>query len=118
MDETKKVLISDTFANFFGIQSKGLRQIRGNGKLVLDQEFLYFRMLLPKRVIRIPVNAIIKAEESLSHLKKTKAAPLLKVTFQNDEGSIDSAAWLVRDLSSWKIEIQSLIDKKGSDTEK
>jgi hypothetical protein len=100
-------------ANFFGQESKGLRQIRGNGVLILTEHELYFEMWVPKnRICRILIRDIIQIEITKWHLKKTKSRPLLKVIFTNNLGKKDSGAWLVRDLDNWIETIQRLVDKR------
>lgn len=80
----KKLLGVSSNANFFGQESKGLAQIRGNGVLLLTENELYFEMWVPKRELNIPLAHILKVETAKSHLKKTKLTPLLKVIFKND----------------------------------
>ncbi|MBN2157513.1 MAG: hypothetical protein JW776_15815 [Candidatus Lokiarchaeota archaeon] len=87
--------------NFFGQESKGLGQVRGNGSLILTDSELYFEMWWPNRSLRIPRQIITKIETPKWHLKKTKGTPLLKVYFINNQGKQDSAAWIVPDLQNW-----------------
>ncbi len=98
----RRVLKTSTGANFFGQESLGQKQVRGNGVLILTEEELYFEMWMPKREFQIPVSSIVDVETPKSHLHKTKLQPLLKVIFRNRENELDSFAWLVRDLSGWK----------------
>ncbi|HDH51749.1 MAG TPA: hypothetical protein ENH04_10130, partial [Nitrospirae bacterium] len=58
----KKVLGVSAEANFFGQESRGMKQIRGNGILILTDEELYFQMLFPKKELTILVNSIIGVE--------------------------------------------------------
>lgn len=100
-------------ANFFGQESIGVWQFRGNGVLILTSEDLYFELWMPKnRICRIPIQSIVKVETAKWHLRKTKNRLLLKVVFINESGETDSAAWLVKDLESWINLIQNLINKK------
>ena len=94
-------ILTAPMANLFGIKSGGMKQIRGNGILLLTSSQLYFRMLLPKREILIPVNSITSIETPKSFLGKTKGRKLLKIDYRNDIGGTDSAAWLVPDLEKW-----------------
>ncbi len=89
--------------NFFGQESKGLGQVRGNGSLILTDTELYFEMWTPKRSLRIHRHMIKKVENPPPkwHLKKTKNRLLLKVHFTNDQGQDDSAAWIVPELDQW-----------------
>lgn len=100
-------------ANFFGQQSKGAAQARGNGVLVLVDDELYFQMWAPKRELRIPFTALRGVEQVKSFLGKTKFVPLLKVDFENDQGEADAAAWLVKDLPQWKSGLEKIIQGQG-----
>ncbi len=85
-------------ANFFGQESGGVMQMRGNGTLVLTAIELYFERWLARKEYRIPLNAIQAIETPTSYLGKTNFRPLLKVVFKDEAGNTDSMAWLVRDL--------------------
>lgn len=89
--------------NFFGQESKGLGQVRGNGSLILTESELYFAMWTPKRILRIPIHMITQVENPPPkwHLKKTMNRSLLKVNFTNEQGQDDSAAWIVPELEEW-----------------
>ncbi|HUT80287.1 MAG TPA: hypothetical protein VMZ29_03715 [Candidatus Bathyarchaeia archaeon] len=99
-------------ANFFGQESSGVWQIRGNGVLLLTSDELFFEMWMPKRKTSIPISSIIKVDTTKWHLGKTKNRLLLKVIFTNENGQTDSAAWLIRDLDQWLISIKGLIERK------
>lgn len=95
-----KAIISG--ASFFGQESLGAMQGRGNGTLVLTDSELYFERWLLKREYRIPLNAIQGIETPSSFLGKTRFTPLLKVVFRNANGQPDSIAWQVPDLNGLK----------------
>ena len=99
-------------ANFFGQESLKLKQVRGNGVLILTPSELFFEMWLPKRIFQIPITDIIEIEKTKWHLKKTKSRDLLKIIFTNPTGEIDSAAWLIRDLDMWISDIRNLMRKR------
>jgi hypothetical protein len=102
------VLLITPSANFFGQESKGIRQARGSGMLVLTRDRLYFELYIPKRITDIQLSAISAIETPGSHLGKTKMTPLLKVFYTNANNQSDSAAWLVNDLGKWKTVLQDL----------
>lgn len=108
----RKVLKTSPGADFFGQESLGLRQVRGNGVLILTEEELYFQMWVPNREFHIPVSSIVGVETPKSHLRKTKLKPLLKVIFNNRKNEIDSSAWLVKDLSVWREVLERFIQDK------
>ena len=87
--------------NFFGVKSRGSRQMRGNGILILTGAGIVFRMLIPERELRVPVRSIESIEKVRSHLGKTKNVPLLRIGFRNSENLPDSVAWAVRDVDGW-----------------
>ncbi len=107
----KNIVRISSSANFFGLQSKGSGQVRGNGILVLTKNKIYFEMWLPKKVIDIPISKIVKVDTVKSHLKKTKFKPLLKITFTHEDGNKDSAAWLVNNTQEWRDGIKKLAGK-------
>ena len=99
-------------ANFFGQESIDVRQIRGNGVLLLTNDELIFEMWVPKRILRIPITKIHGLEQTKWHLKKTKGVNLLKVRFTNEENNEDSGAWWVTDIENWNKFLESMINKK------
>lgn len=108
----KDVIRSSIGANFFGQESLKLRQVSGNGVLILTSDELYFEMWLPKRVYRIQIHSIIDIEETIWHLRKTKNRPLLKIIFTNSMGETDSAAWIVKDLDLWINDLKNQMAMK------
>ena len=96
-------------ANFFGQESKGSKQIRGNGVLLLTEEELFFEMWTPRKTLRIPLLSIKKIETPKSFLHKSRFKPLLKVSYLNEMGEIDAAAWLVVDLERITKILEDLI---------
>lgn len=94
-------VICDTTANCFGITSRGVAQLRGNGCLCLGQRQLVFVQWIPHRKLEIPRERLLKVEQVRSHLGKSKGASMIKVSFTNDQGQEDSAAWMVRSLEDW-----------------
>ena len=107
----KKIIAIDSKANFFGAETEGVTQIRGNGVLILTDEELYFEMWAPKKTLSIPLKSITKVETPRSFLKKSKLFKLLKITFKDDNEGENSAAWFVEGLDNWKSTIENLINK-------
>jgi hypothetical protein len=110
----QNILLKLRGANFFGQESKGLKQLRGNGNLMLTNHELYFKQWLKKKEILIPISNIQTVETVTSHLHKSVGRPLLKVTFLNELGKMDSMAWWVRDVNKWITAINDL--KRKSET--
>ena len=108
--KNKDILIADDMANFFGLETLGVWKVRGNGVLLLTHEELFFGMWKPKRELKIPVKSIIEITNPKSHMHRSVFRPLLKVTFKNEKGETDSAAWYVRDLQKWNEILNNLIN--------
>ncbi len=108
----KKIYGVTSSANFFGQESKGMGQVRGNGVLVLLDGELYYEMLIPKKELRIPFESMIAVETPKFFLSKSKGRSLLKIVFKNEKDESDSAAWLVGNLSHWKSSIEKIIESK------
>ncbi len=98
-------------ALFFGQQSKGVTQLRGNGTLLLTDDTLYFRKWVPMTEYTIPLGSIRSIETPIAHLGKSYGKPLLKVNYRSEGGSEDAIAWYVRDLESAMAQIEA---KRGS----
>lgn len=96
-------------ANCFGLESLGLAQIRGNGVLVLLEDEIYFQMGVPKKEISIPLKMITNVEIVHSHLGKAIPWPLLKISFTNQEGKMDSVAWVFKNVQEWKDTLEEKI---------
>lgn len=92
----KDIVRSDPAANFFGIASKGGRQVRGNGALVLTSHVLWFRRIGSTQPLEIPLASIEFVDIVRSHAGKSVGQDLLRVGFGGD-----SAAWYVNDPRSW-----------------
>ncbi|MEZ4450787.1 MAG: hypothetical protein R3B09_14995 [Nannocystaceae bacterium] len=101
-----EVLLSDPMANFFGVESKGSDQIRGNGALVLARDHLWFSLLTPKTELTIPLTEILEVSLVDSHLDKSVGRPLLHVRYRSDGGE-DAAAWLVAEPERWRKALQA-----------
>jgi len=93
-------------ANFFGQQSRGMGQIRGNGALILTEKDLWFLLAAPQRDYVIPLHQITGVSLPRSHLGKTILRPLLRVDYITDQGS-DAMAWALADPNGWAREIDA-----------
>lgn len=104
------ILTQDSGANFFGLESLGGMQLRGNGGLVLTARGLSFFMLFPRREMLIPLEEIEETSLVRSHCGKSVFRDLLKVTYRAEHGGVrgrESAAWYVRDAAGWKRAIDA-----------
>ncbi|WP_198014792.1 hypothetical protein [Hippea sp. KM1] len=91
-------------ANLFGVKSKGLFQVRGNGKLILTEKALIFRPYDFKKDIFINVKEIKTVQLRLSFLGKTVFRKILTISTATDE-----VGWLVKDPQKWKAAIEKLM---------
>ena len=106
--QDQNVLITST-ANFFGQESKGLKQVRGMSQVVLLPNELYSEMLFPRRILKIPISAIREVDITKKwFLKKSRNKNLLIVHFINESGEEDSAGWQIPRLESYKRIIDEL----------
>lgn len=88
-------------ANFFGLESKGGRQVRGNGALVVTADRVWFQRIGAGEPIVIPRRDVKAAEVVSTHAGKTVGRPLLKLTFDDEHGGTDAVAWYVPDAEAW-----------------
>jgi hypothetical protein len=108
--ENSEIILGPSSANSFGQESLGVKQVRGNGLLILTEHELFFGMYVPRKDWHIPLKTITIIEIVRSHLYKTKSRDLLKVVFTNKFGKIDSIAWLVGNLEIWIKTLNRLIE--------
>lgn len=97
-----RILLMDDRASSFGIESRGVAQIRGNGCLAATDDEVLFVMWIPRRELLIERERITAVERVASHLGKTVGRPLLRVRFVDEAARPDSVAWFVRDLPTWE----------------
>lgn len=101
-----RIVAADESANFFGVESRGVAQMRGNGYLAASRDEILFVMWLPRRELTIPRSRVTAVERTKSHLGKSVGRELLRVRFTNESGQPDSVAWLVRDLPTWESALE------------
>ena len=110
--EGRRLLAISSSANFFGLSSRGLRQLRGNGILALTEDTLFFQLWLSRNCIEIPVKSISGIATPRIFLRKSILRPLLRVDFTSDKGRPDAAAWYVKKLPEWKEALERLMAAK------
>lgn len=92
-------------ANYFGLESKGGKQLRGNGALVATPEELWFRRAGASEPLRVARHTITATSIVRSHAGKSVGRALVRVDFEGQEGP-DAAAWYVPDAEAWAAELQ------------
>ncbi len=103
--------------NFFGLQSLGFGQMRGNGLLALTARELRFRMLLPRRSLCIPLASVEEVSYPRWFLRRYKGGDLLRVDFIGEKGDRDACAWLLKDPQAWGRAIAALREGGQPDLE-
>ena len=104
----RQIVYSTYKANFFGLASKGMEQLRGNGVLALTQGELAFFMLKPAREVRVPLERIERLERPKWWNGKSVGQKLLAVYFTTEGGAGDAAAFWVPDVAEWTARITEL----------
>jgi len=92
---------AEPMANFMGQQSIGPAAARGNGALVLTDEVIWFRLVVPARELEIPLEKVTGVRIEKWFLGKTKGRPMVIVDFDLGNGP-DAAAWFVREPDHWR----------------
>jgi hypothetical protein len=95
-------------AVFFGQQSKGVGQLRGNGTLAITDREVYFRKWVSPTEHIIPIARIEAIESPRAFLGKSYGRPLLKLNYRRDDGQPDSIAWYVPNLEAAASQIEAL----------
>ena len=108
----RAILAIEKSANCVGVRSRGHGQIRGNGCLALTADELYFRLWVPSRTTRVPLEAVTAVGTGRAFMGKASALEHVRVTFEGGDGQQDEAAWIVRDAQRWKGLVQRAAAKK------
>ncbi len=96
-------------AQFFGLQSRGMAQMRGTGSLIITRDSVHFAQWTPQRQLTIPATAIQLLETPRSFLGKTQGVQLLKINFIDEHGQADAIAWRVEDLDTVQRVIEGIL---------
>lgn len=97
-------------ALFFGQQSRGAAQARGNGTLVRTDSELVFKQWVVNREFRIHYRDILSVESPRSFLGKSQGVRLLCVRYQDAAGQVDAMAWRVKHLA----EVERVLEQARS----
>lgn len=97
-------------ANFFGEKSKGGRQARGNGALILTKDIIWFMRAVPEKEFVIPVGSIKEITLPKSFNGKSVLAPLLCVHYTDGDRE-DAMAWAIKEPDKWKKVIEAVVAK-------
>ncbi|HYW91152.1 MAG TPA: hypothetical protein VFA95_01590 [Gammaproteobacteria bacterium] len=94
----EEVVYRDPAAVYIGCESRGDRQLRGNGVFVLTREKVFFTLWLPRREVAIPLERIRGIDTPRQFLGRSVGRRLLQIRYVDAEGQADAAAWFVRGL--------------------
>ena len=95
-------------ANFSGLESQGMGQVRGNGFIALTGVDVRVTRAVPAAEWRIPHRQIKQASLEPSFLGKRRSNPVLVITFEAD-GQLDRLGAYVRDGQAWVEAISKLV---------
>lgn len=107
VDEARATLSGETVlaitgrANFLGVKSKGLAQVRGNGVLALTGDRLVFFMLAPRKTYEVPLRMVSGIEHPRWFNGKSVFYKLLVVLFTAEDGMQDAIGFYVPDPLRW-----------------
>jgi len=105
--DKNEIIGATTNANFFGEQSKGAKQVRGNGALVLTKDQIYFIRAVPFKEYTIPLKSVSIVSLPNYFNGKSIFSKLLCVQYETGLES-DAIAWAVKNPESWKKAIEKL----------
>lgn len=99
--DSKDILCHDNLAHYLGKDSVEGKQSRGKGVLVLAQDELYFLQLHPRQEFCISLKRIKRVVTPTKFLDIVSPNPLLQVNFQEEDGTLSSVAWRMRDVTTF-----------------
>ena len=111
----EEMLGATTRAVFLGEVSRGGRQARGNGALVLTRQALFFIRAMPRKEYEIPLKAITGISIVRSFNGRTVMGKILRVDFATQKGT-DAMGWALTDADRWKLSLEKLTLSAGQST--
>jgi len=106
----KKIRLIDKYALYIASESDGYSHFRGTGYLVLTDQELYFERMVNKKIIKIPLESILKVEETKRLAGQSTGRMMLKVVYNNFDGKQNATAWRIKNLKEWVREISNIIE--------
>ena len=104
-------------ALFLGTTSMSCK-VRGNGRLIVTNSYIYFRILAPCcgfEEIEIPLKSIQTIEKVNSFNGRYNAQSIVKITFTNDQGNTDHVGWILRDIDTWISKLNEMVSSTSVD---
>lgn len=102
-----EIICHDNYAHYLGVEQFAGIKASGKGVLVLAQRELFFLQVLPELEICIPVKRIKRCIQTSNFRGKPMTKPVLKIDYKDENGSLNSAAWYVRDIDSFENSIKA-----------
>jgi hypothetical protein len=109
--DENEIIGASARANFLGERSKGGKQLRENGAIVLTKDRLSFIRAMPLKEYIIPVKSIKHVSMPTSFNGRSVFSKLLCVHYSL-KGKEDSIAWAIENPLKWKESIEALIHTK------
>ena len=113
---SEDIVCHDNLANYLGLEIFKGKQSRGKGVLLLAQDELYFFRLHPIMELCIPLKRIKRIVTPTKFLNFLAPTPLLQVYFQQEDGTINSVAWKIRDVQpftqSLKVQRKKVLPRR------
>ncbi len=106
--DKREIVGATTNANFFGKQSKGGKQIRGNGALILTKDEICFIRVAPFEEYKIPLKSVLEVSLPNSFNGKSVFSKLLCIQYKTGS-ELDAVAWAVKIPESWEKSIENLV---------
>lgn len=97
----KDIICHDNLAHYLGMDLVEGKQTRGKGVLVLAPDELYFMRVHPRLELCIPLKRIKRITMPLEFIDISAPTPLLMVSYKDEDGTVRSVAWKIRDVDSF-----------------
>ena len=105
----KHIRMLDRHAFFIALKSDGYSHSRGQGYLVLSDEELYFERLVGRKVVLIPLGAIVNAGKTGRLAGQGVVRNMLHIEFKDENGDLDAMGLVVKELDRWIQEINAAV---------
>jgi hypothetical protein len=92
----------DDAAYLIAQESRGYRQSRGNGTLILTDEELFYAIALPKRTFIIPLDTVTGLERVRRMGGQGRVRKFLKIGFDGHDTSPDALGIMLNDIDAWE----------------
>lgn len=98
---SQDIICHDNLAHYLGLEKFTGKQSRSKGVLLLAQDEIFFFRLHPKMELCIPLKRIKRIVTPTKFLGISSPTPLLQVNFKQEDGTLNSVAWKLQDVTSF-----------------